>query len=157
MALPHQIGRLFNWATKPGPHDHSSDRWNWDLFWCMDFENSPDVRGWMLEFSRIALARFLVLSCALSLSFLAASTSAQVPPHIPPPGISVPETDRQELMVDAAALEKEIIGLAAQFRTNAHDLALLPDIEIFHKAVDWALRYNEFFESKQIGFAKTLL
>ena len=37
------------------------------------------------------------------------------------------------------------------------DLSLLPDVEVFHKAVDWALRYDEFFDPKQITFAKTVL
>jgi pimeloyl-ACP methyl ester carboxylesterase len=30
-------------------------------------------------------------------------------------------------------------------------------VEIFHKAVDWALRYDEFFDPKQVEFARKLL
>ena len=33
----------------------------------------------------------------------------------------------------------------------------LPDVEIFHKAVDWALRYDEFHDVKQVGTARLLL
>src|SRR6185295_3153026 len=106
-------------------------------FFSIEFNQSPAPGLW----------RVLLLT-ALAVLLLRTSF-AQVPPHIPPPGISVPESDRQELTVNAAALEKEIADLANHFRTNSHNLALLPDIEIFHKAVDWALRYNEFFETKQ--------
>lgn len=34
---------------------------------------------------------------------------------------------------------------------------LLPDVEIFHKAVDWALRYEEFYRSNEVGLARSLL
>jgi hypothetical protein len=36
-------------------------------------------------------------------------------------------------------------------------LELLPDVEIFHKAVDWALRFDEFFKAQEFQTAKTLL
>src|SRR5438445_8353943 len=79
------------------------------------------------------------------------------PPHIPPSGIEVPEAERQELTAGAEYLGKQITELKTQLKSNPTHLKLLPDVEIFHKAVDWALRYNEFFDPKQIAFAKTLL
>jgi hypothetical protein len=33
----------------------------------------------------------------------------------------------------------------------------VPDVEVFHKAVDWALRYNEFFSPKEIALARRAL
>ena len=42
-------------------------------------------------------------------------------------------------------------------RLEAENAALLPDVEIFLKAVDWPLRYNEFFNVNQVGTAKALL
>lgn len=31
---------------------------------------------------------------------------------------------------------------------------LLPDVEVYHKAVDWALRYNEFFKPQETAAAR---
>src|SRR6266702_4458495 len=33
----------------------------------------------------------------------------------------------------------------------------LPDVQIFHKAVDWALRYDEFYRTNEVGIARRLL
>jgi pimeloyl-ACP methyl ester carboxylesterase len=100
------------------------------------------------------LAAFLF---AAALLLRPCAAFAQVPPHIPPPGIAVPDNDRQDLTSNAASLNKDISDLDTRFRNDSSRRVLLPDVEIFHKAVDWALRYNEFFETKQISFAKTLL
>jgi hypothetical protein len=54
-------------------------------------------------------------------------------------------------------LDKDITVLRHNLQSKPELLALLPDVMIFHKAVDWALRYNEFFNVKQIGTAKKLL
>jgi hypothetical protein len=35
--------------------------------------------------------------------------------------------------------------------------ALLPDVAVFHKAVDWALRHDEFMAPKDVAYARTLL
>ena len=73
---------------------------------------------------------------------------AEAPPaHIPPPGVVLTDTDRAELTTGAATLRGEIDALTPGLAGDANLLARLPDVEIFHKAVDWALRYNEFFIS----------
>ena len=102
-----------------------------------------------------ALSSFVLLTAAL----LAPSASAQPPPasRLPPAGIAVPEADRTELAAGAAALRTEIDALAGQLASNPRLSALLPDIEVFHKAVDWALRYDEFFAPNQIPYARHLL
>ncbi len=97
----------------------------------------------------------------------AATTAKPTPPpsavdhlgikRIPQPGITIPENDRAELETGAAALGQKIESLRGEFAGHTDRLALLPDVEIFHKAVDWALRYDEFFEAKQIGIAGTFL
>src|SRR5947209_7153662 len=97
----------------------------------------------------------LVLSLMLSTRGIPAAQSP--PPHIPPLGITVPETERKELTTAVEALGREIAELKSQFHSDPQQLSLLPDIEIFHKALDWALCYDEFFEPKQIAFANTLL
>src|SRR5688572_13717821 len=74
------------------------------------------------------------------------------PTRVPPPGIVIAEKDRAELRAGADALAREIDSLrSAKLRD------LLPDVEIFHKAVDWALRYDEFYRSNEVGIARALL
>ena len=84
-------------------------------------------------------------------------TPAQGADQLPPPGITIDASDRQELAASAAALRRDIDSLSAELSANSPLRPLLSDIDIFHKAVDWALRYNEFFDVKQVAFAKTLL
>ena len=76
--------------------------------------------------------------------------------RIPPPGVAVPEADRAELTAGVEKLGKEIEELRKQHQGKP-TLRLLPDVQIYHKAVDWALRYNEIFNVKEIATAKNLL
>jgi hypothetical protein len=65
--------------------------------------------------------------------------------QFPPKGVEIPEKDRAELTAGAAELGKEIAALkSANLKPELN--ALLPDVEVFHKAVDWALRYDEFYD-----------
>lgn len=95
----------------------------------------------------------------LILLTVAATAYAQPPPanRLPPAGVPIPEKDRAELTAGAAALGKEIEALRTELKAKPDLLALLPDVEIFHKAVDWALRYDEFFNVKQTATARTAL
>ena len=93
-------------------------------------------------------------------TLLAATAHAQTPPptkQTPPPGIAVPEPDRAELAAGVASLGNEIQSLRITLNKNPELLALLPDVQIFHNAVRYALDYNEFFDAKQIPIAKSLL
>ena len=108
-------------------------------------------------FRRVAQA----LAAGIFLANLAAADGPQdnVPDNvrrIPKAGIEVSDADRQEL---TAGLE-ELGKLIQQLRGIEHaptSAALLPDVLIFHRAVDQALRYQEFFDSKEIPVAKRLL
>jgi pimeloyl-ACP methyl ester carboxylesterase len=64
----------------------------------------------------------------------------------------VPAADRAELEKGVKELEDRIAPLR-----RADAKAELPNVEIYHKAVDWALRHNEIFDAKQISTAKDLL
>lgn len=100
------------------------------------------------------LRRFLLTT------LLAAHAHAQTPPttkQTPPPGIAVPEPDRAELSAGVASLGKEIESLRAALKAKPEMLALLPDVQVFHNAVRYALDYHEFFDAKQIPVAKNLL
>jgi len=76
---------------------------------------------------------------------------------VPPPGIAVPDTERQFLKDGVSKLGEEIAALQTALAKKPALLELLPDVEIFHKAVDWALRYEEFFKPQEIQTAKALL
>jgi dienelactone hydrolase len=76
---------------------------------------------------------------------------------VPPPGVALLEADRVILQEGVAALAKEIALLRASLEKKPALLALLPDVEIFHKSVDWALRYNEFFKPQETAIAKAHL
>ncbi len=68
---------------------------------------------------------------------------------VPPKGVAIPEKDREALAARAAELQKTIGDLPrALGKGKAGLLALLPDVIVFHKAVDWALRHDEFFADK---------
>jgi hypothetical protein len=77
------------------------------------------------------------------------------PKRIPPIGIAVNDTDRRELETGLKRLEKEIDNL--KLKQDAFITDLLPDAEIYYKAVDYALKHQEFFAEKEIASAKTLL
>ncbi|QDT49548.1 Prolyl oligopeptidase family protein [Symmachiella dynata] len=74
---------------------------------------------------------------------------------VPRPGIEVPDEDRQQLKAGLS----ELNSLIAQLKGKKDPLAveLLPDVEIYHRAVSDALTYNEFFAPGDIAAAKELL
>jgi len=76
---------------------------------------------------------------------------------VPPPGIAIPDTDRDELEKGVSELGKQIESLHAELSGKAALLDLLPDVQIYHKAVDWSLRYNEFYRTNEIQTARQLL
>lgn len=85
----------------------------------------------------------------LSLALLIVSQPPVRP--IPPKGVVVSAADRAE-----------ITGGLAELRTAIDTLPnsaapLLPDVEVLHKAVRWALDYDEFLDPRDIPSAKRLL
>ncbi len=74
---------------------------------------------------------------------------------IPPPGIEVPAADRNRLQSGLEHLQTQINGLRSM--EDALVQSLLPDVEIFARAVDQALRFNELFTEADIGHASLLL
>ncbi|HEX4592614.1 MAG TPA: hypothetical protein VH120_22005, partial [Gemmataceae bacterium] len=54
---------------------------------------------------------------------------------VPPKGIAVPDDLRTELRAGCDELAKAIDGLRMSLARKPELLALLPDIEVFHKAV----------------------
>src|SRR5213076_2817529 len=50
-----------------------------------------------------------------------------------------------------------IEALRRTLKTQPALLEVLPDAQIYHKAVSWALRYDEFFKSNEVRTARALL
>src|SRR5437773_9662913 len=76
---------------------------------------------------------------------------------VPPPGIELADADRSELEAGVRALGDQIASLAATLKDKPVLGELLPDVEIYHKAVGWALAYNEFFNAREIPVARAML
>lgn len=77
--------------------------------------------------------------------------------RIPPAGIKISDSDRAELTKDVAAMEQEIKDARKELQGQPRLLDLFPDVMIFHKAVDWALKYDEFYEAREVKAARELL
>jgi hypothetical protein len=108
--------------------------------------------------------RCFILSIAVWLILIAASRGdgpadnivGKVRP-VPPPGVALADVDRLELEEGVAVLGKEIEALRKILKDRPDLLELLPDVQIYHNAVRYALTYNEFFNLKEVPVAKTLL
>ncbi len=102
-----------------------------------------------------------LLSIAATLSVLADGPADNIPEKVrpvPPPGAKISDDARMELMIGADKLSAEIEKMRGDFKGKASSLALLPDIQIFEKAVRWAVQYNEIFNpSNEVATARTLL
>ena len=66
--------------------------------------------------------------------------------RVPPIGIAISTEDRSALTARLREFEVELKKINAP-----------PDVRIFHKAVDWALRYEEFYRSNEVAAAHKLI
>jgi pimeloyl-ACP methyl ester carboxylesterase len=76
---------------------------------------------------------------------------------VPPKGIATPAADRAALQAGVDELGKEIDALRDALRRKPDLLALLPDVQIYHNAVRYALAYDEFYRPREFSVAKDLL
>ena len=72
--------------------------------------------------------------------------------RIPKLGVEVSDADRQELTDGLKSLQKKFDQLRGA--NTALAKGLLPDVLIFHRAVDQALRFQEFFDPKEVTAAR---
>ena len=77
--------------------------------------------------------------------------------RVPPEGVKLPEATFAELKKGVIELGKEIDDLRKNLVKKPALLELLPDVQIFHHAVYYALRYDEFYSPAEAGVAKKLL
>jgi dienelactone hydrolase len=76
---------------------------------------------------------------------------------IPPVGIDVPADVASELQEGADALGKEIDELRTSLKGKPDLLELLPDVQIYHNAVRYALKYKEFYNKNEFDVARNHL
>ncbi len=76
---------------------------------------------------------------------------------VPPKGIVLSASDRSELDAGAGTLGREIEALRTELKGKPSVLSLLPDVQIYHNAVRYALSYDEFFRPKEVSLARDLL
>lgn len=87
-----------------------------------------------------------------------ADNKAEQVRRIPPPGVALAVRDRAELEQGVAELGKSIDALRTELSKKPALLDLLPDVQIFHNAVRYALAYNEFFNAtNEVSAARALL
>ena len=75
----------------------------------------------------------------------------------PPKGTNVPPAVRAELAAGVTKLGGEIESLKAALAGKPQLLSLLPDVQIFHNAVRYALEDDIFFTVKEFDSARNLL
>lgn len=102
----------------------------------------------------LCLSAVLVFLQTVSADGPADNLPDQVRP-VPPLGIEVPEADRKILEDGLAELESRLEVLRS--REDASVQGLLPDIEIFSRAIRDGLAYRELFSEKDVADAKAVL
>ena len=75
----------------------------------------------------------------------------------PPKGTNVPPAVRAELSADVAKLGAEIESLRTTLKAKPLLLELLPDVQIFHNAVRYALEDDIFYRTNEFKSARDLL
>jgi pimeloyl-ACP methyl ester carboxylesterase len=104
--------------------------------------------------------RSLLCLSLLSLSLWADGPKDNLPDAvrpIPPPGMPVPESEKKIMQQGLSELRVAIDNATKAQAKNPRLEELLPDIEIYYKAVDWAMRYNEFYKNTEFKTASELI
>ncbi len=76
---------------------------------------------------------------------------------IPPAGITLSSEETVELQAGIDRLGKEIDSLRSRLQAKPALLELLPDVQVYHNAVRYALTYHEIFNRREIPIARKLL
>ena len=95
---------------------------------------------------------------AFVLGLASASAPGQTNPGVSPtPGIAIPDADRAVLTAESGRLQADIEAAERSGAVPAALQPLLVDVEIFVKAVAWALELDGFHAPKQVETARELL
>ncbi len=120
----------------------------------MDFRECA-TRLHLLLISLLALSMMLASSASTALADGAADNQPDQVRQIPPPGIEIPAETQARLADRLDQLTKLIQQI--HDRQSPELDALLPDVEIFQRAVFQTLRYNEVYREEEIVWADDLL
>jgi dienelactone hydrolase len=106
----------------------------------------------------LAALSVLTMAPVASLADGPADNIADKVRSVPPLGIEVPEADRKELQEGLKSLDL----LIRRIRLTKHAdqgrvMSLLPDVEIFSRAIHQGLEYREFFSPGDVKNAKSVL
>lgn len=82
---------------------------------------------------------------------------AQTKRLLPPPGIPVPDPVRGELEAGLDEFREALAGALSRVEEQPELERYFPDVEVFFKAVDGALRHDEFFRKQEFEEARELL
>ena len=102
------------------------------------------------------------LLCLLAVAALADGPKDNLPAAVRPipptdKAVALPEAEKAALTKELAELRIAIDGAAKAQAKNPRLEEFLPDLEVFHKAVDWAIRYGEFFNKAEFKSAHELV
>lgn len=103
------------------------------------------------------LLGLLVLSCLGVLLTRADGPGDNLPDKvrpIPPEGVPVDARVREALAAQLDELGKAIAALPTQLKGKAALLELMPDVEVYHKAVKYALEMNQFHAPADLDRAR---
>lgn len=118
---------------------------------------SEKIRGHqrLIRLMKFQLLPFLLVAAALA-DGPKDNLADDVRP-VPPPGVAVPEADAKALTQGLSELRVAIDAAVKAQAKNPRLADLLPDVEIYHKAVDWALKYHEVHKLTEIKSAHEAL
>src|SRR5262249_25791166 len=77
--------------------------------------------------------------------------------RVPPLGIPLTDAELAELQSATEDLGREIEALRETLKSKPALAALLPDVQIYHNAVRYALTFEEFYDRREVGVARSLL
>lgn len=109
---------------------------------------------------RLFFSTALLLFCTIAAPLFADGPADNIPTSVrrlPKLGIGVPADKRAELEAGLAKLKAAIEPLEAKAKKDAKTALLLPDVQIYFKAVHDALEYQEFHTDKDLDEATKLL
>lgn len=101
--------------------------------------------GYSIELGVVKIILFIVVAAAVS--------QGAVRP-IPAPGISMEPAERLELSNGVGRLAKAVHTLRAG---TAFQKRYVADVEVYYKAIDWALRYNEIYKPEEVQKSREML
>lgn len=146
-------------AVSTGSLDFSSPQHRLFVFLTNETSKTTGIQRKLRMKDRPIFAVFLGITLLLTGRHSQADGPADNVPdnvrRIPKLGVEVTEADKNELAAGLDVLAKSIAQLRESDSKPVREL--LPDVLIFHRAVDQALRYREFFDPKEIASAKSLL